>query len=314
MKGITHFAIGLAAASCFPGAVRAGSAGDPLYFILAGICGVLPDTLDFKFTKFFYKSDILVIPDPLRPDAQQIADAVSLAVSRALATGRPVNLKLSTIQLAADQWQRYLVAFDVPNRAVHVQYGPVVDTGGNPLPHLAPASIPAGRATLEAGLELEYLATTTIDIFDGPVFCFEPTPAGRVRPVFIPWHRSWTHSVVVALLLALCGALAWDLLAGAVIFAAYAAHVLADQAGYLGSNLFAPLTRRRAPGLKLTHAAWPLPNFVAVWLALLLIFWNLARATTEGIGHLNPVRYLFLAAGLPVATFMVLQKPPKDES
>jgi len=38
-----------------------------LYFLLGGIFGLLPDTLDFKFYRFFIKHDIEVAPDPLKP-------------------------------------------------------------------------------------------------------------------------------------------------------------------------------------------------------------------------------------------------------
>jgi membrane-bound metal-dependent hydrolase YbcI (DUF457 family) len=129
-----------------------------------------------------------------------------------------------------------------------------------------------------------------------------------VRPVFIPWHRKWTHSFVIALLAALAGAQVWGLLAGAVIGAAFAAHILADQLGFLGSNLFAPFTRRRSAGLRLMSSMAAFPNFLAVWLAILLIFWNLARATTGGIGGLNLLRYGFFGAVLPAAMFLWMQK------
>ena len=70
MKGITHFAAGVAVASCFPQAVQAGTEGSPLYFILGGAAGLIADTLDFKFFRFVYRHDLEVIPDPLRPDPQ----------------------------------------------------------------------------------------------------------------------------------------------------------------------------------------------------------------------------------------------------
>lgn len=307
MKGISHFAIGIAAASCFPAAVHAAADGSPLYFILAGVCGLLPDTLDFKFVRFLYRADILVTPDPLRPDPRLVANAVAVAFNRAAVTQRAVNLKLNTILLGADRWQRYTVSFDVPARQVRVTYGPIVDTGGNVL-EAAPEEAPSASAPLETDVELDYFATSAVDIFDGPVYRLEPTATGRVRPVFIPWHRSWTHSLVVAALLGLAGTALWDAVAGLVVFAAYAAHILADQLGFLGSNLFAPFTRRRSAGLKLMHAVSPLPNFLAVWLSVLLVMWNLAAATTGGIAGWNPLRYLLLAGVLPAGLFWFLQR------
>ncbi len=305
MKGIVHFITGVAAASCFPAAVAAGADGNPLYFLLGGMFGLLPDTLDFKFTRYFYPCDITVTPDPLNPDPQMIADAVALAVARAHARGVPVNLKLNTIQLGADRWQRYEVALDDARREVRVAYGPQVDTGGNPLDDAPPAELPPppAAAPLPCGLAIEYQATTAVDIFDGPMFRMEPAGRDRVRPVFLPWHRSWTHSLVVALLLGLAGAALAGPLAGLVIAAAYAAHVAVDQTGYLGSNLFAPFSRRRTRGLKLAHSGDPFPNFMTVWLSVLLIFWNLAQPVTGGIAGLNPLRYLFFGAVLPLGLF-----------
>ena len=48
MKGIAHFISGVAAASFFPWSVQAAVEGNPMYFILGGAFGILPDTLDFK--------------------------------------------------------------------------------------------------------------------------------------------------------------------------------------------------------------------------------------------------------------------------
>ena len=150
MKGIAHFAAGVAVASCFPEAVTAGAAGNPLYFILGGVFGLLPDTLDFKFYRFFYGRDIEVIPDPLRPDPKMIADAVAGAVLGACETGKPVRLKLNTIRLGADLWQSYSVKFDIPSKRVVVAYGPVVDTGGNPVE--SQARMPAEERSERTGL------------------------------------------------------------------------------------------------------------------------------------------------------------------
>lgn len=308
MKGIAHFATGVAAASCFPAAVEAGAAGNPLYFIIGGVFGLLPDTLDFKFTRFFQQCDITVTPDPLRPDAQLIADAVALAIARAHANQAIVHLKLNTIQLAADRWQRYRVTLDVAQGVVRVAYGPEVDTGGNPLGAPPAESPSAVSAPLPCGIIPDYLATTDIDIFDGPVFGMEPTPDGRVRAVFIPWHRKWTHSLVLALLGGLAMAVIAGPLAGCVAAAAYAAHIAGDQLGFLGSNLWAPFSRQRSRGLKLTHSGAPLPNFLTVWLSVLLIFWNLAHDTTAGVAGLNPLRYLLVAAGLPIGLFAMLNR------
>ena len=125
MKGFTHFMVGLGAASCFPGAVAAAATGNPLYFILGGAFGILPDTLDFKFYRFFVKHDMEVIPDPDNADPKMIADAVAYAINRAALGGAPVRIRLNTIPAGADCWRQYTVRFDVAGRRVlvHEQAG-----------------------------------------------------------------------------------------------------------------------------------------------------------------------------------------------
>lgn len=320
MKGIAHFAVGVAVASCFPEAVRTGAAGNPLYFIFGGFFGLLADTVDFKFYRFFYPHDIEVVPDPRKPDPRIIADAVAFAVNSAYETGKPVKIKLGTICLGADLWQQYEVKFDVPGRRVVVSYGQAVDTGGSPVPAdiLRHWREEEGRpesgwhrnkqasAPLLCDIKLDYHATTIIDVFDGPLFRMEPTDDGRVTARFIPWHRKWSHSLVVGVLLALIGALIWRPLAGAVILGAYGTHIFLDQLGFMGSSLFSPFYSRRIGGLKLVHSDKAFVNFWAVWLSCLVIFWNLYRAAPWQIHHFNPLKLVFYGAIVPCSIFLIL--------
>jgi len=55
------------------------------------------------------------------------------------------------------------------------------------------------------------------------------------------------------------------------------AHIVEDQLGYLGSNLFWPLTKERSAGARWLHSGDAIPNFLAVWTALVLILFNLDR-------------------------------------
>ena len=301
MKGISHFAVGVALASCFPEAVRAGAAGNPLYFILGGVFGLLPDTLDFKLYRYFVKHDIEVVPDPLKPDPQMIADAMALAVNRAFDTGKPVRIKLDTVHLGADRWQQYEVRFDVPGKRVAASYGPVVDTGRNPIPGTEPKKRKTASASLLCGIKLEYEATTAIDILDGPMFEMEPAKDGYVVPRFIPWHRQWSHGLALALLFGLAGALLWNVLAGVIMCGACLAHALVDQLGFMGNNFLFPFRKRRSEGLKLVHSDESLPNFSAVWLSCLLIFWNLYSALPWSIPAFNMAKLFFYGALLPGA-------------
>ena len=309
MKGLTHFVVGVAAASCFPAAVAAGADGNPLYFLLGGIFGLLPDTLDFRFYRFFYRRDMEVIPDPNAPDPAMIAQALAYAIERSHATRRTVRVKLDTIRLGADRWQQYAVKFDAENRRVTVTYGPEVTTGRRPV-----GPPPGGRKPLEATAPLacpvavEYQATTTIDAFDGATFNMVPAPDGPVRLSFIPWHREWTHSLVLA---GVFGLAAWALrdgVAGGVVAAAYAAHVLVDQLGFLGSNLFFPFTRERTHGLQRFRSSDAAANFGFVWTALVLTFWNLYRACPI-VGHrINVIQAAVFGAVLPLGAAILARK------
>lgn len=288
MKGIAHFVAGVAAASCFPEAVRAGAEGNPLYFILGGVFGLLPDTLDFKFTRYFYPHDIIVTPDPNRPDARAIADQVAAAVNRAHTSGEPARIKLNTVRVGMDRWQQYTVRFDVARRCIVASYGPIVDTGQNVLETPARPRAKA-EAPVEADVKIEYLADTPVDIFDGPTFNMVKGADGRVVPHFIPWHRAWSHSLPVGLLFGLVGAAFWGWWAAAVIFAASAMHAVFDQLGHMGSALFYPFDGRRISGLRLMHSGEALANFTAVWLCCLLILWNVSRAAEANTLGLRPL-------------------------
>ena len=307
MKGIAHFAAGVAAASCFPGAVAAAEKGNPLYFILGGVFGLLPDTMDFKFYRFFYRHDAEVVPDPLGPDLQLIADAIADAVRQAADTGKPFRIKLNTIRVGTDLWQRYTLRFNLTTNRIEVDLGPKVDTGGTPVED-PPKPPRTASAPLPCPVTLDYHAETHIDIFEGPIFQMCIAKDGSVVPQFIPWHRQWSHSLLLGLILAAPAGLVWDPLAGCVVAAAYTAHVAFDQLGYMGSSLFWPLTRHRTPGLKLQHSGEALPNLAAVWLSCLLIFWNLAHHAARATVEINTSALILWGAVIPFAAIHVTRK------
>jgi hypothetical protein len=308
MKGISHFSIGVAAASCFPAAVEAGASGNPLYFILGGAFGLLPDTLDFKLTRFVYKHDLEVHVDPLNPDPDGVAEAVARGINTAFETRKPYKIKLNTVRLGTDKWQRYEVFFDVAKRRVVVRYGPVVDTGGTPIEGLEAPDVPEGSASVACDIKLDYLATTTVDIFDGPMFTMKyDEDCKAVIPEFSPWHRNWSHSFVIGLVFSLVAAVLFGPLAGLVGLAAFSGHVLSDQLGFLGSNLWFPFTRERTHGLKLMHSGQSWPNFTAVWSCCLVIFWNLYRVTPS-VAPLSPFKLGWYGLALPALVIYLLTR------
>jgi len=87
LKGITHFVTGVALATFFPEVVRAGAQGS-LLPVLGGVAGILPDTLDFKFGRYFESYDVEIDPGP-QPDARRIAEEVAGAMRRATKPGSP---------------------------------------------------------------------------------------------------------------------------------------------------------------------------------------------------------------------------------
>ena len=314
MKGIVHFTVGVMAASCLPEAVRAAAAGHPLYFVLGGVAGLLPDTMDFKLLGFFSRHDIEVAPDPLQPDPAMIAEALVLAVHRAAESRKPVRIRLNTIRLAADRWQSYEVVFNSVRKQVEVNMGPVVNTGGQPVAEKRGADDGVGaRASLLCPIRNEYQAATRIDILGGPMFGMVPQPDGSVRISFIPWHRQGSHGVLLAVGLGLAGWLAFDALAGVVVCLAMLAHALVDQVGFMGSNWLYPFTRTRRPGWKMVSSQHSFANMAMVWCSLALILWNLGSGYAHGQGKHFPNLLQWVVFGCVLPLLILHALWPREE-
>ena len=391
MKGIAHFISGVAVASFCPWAVEAAQNGNPAYFILGAVTGILPDTVDFKFYRFFYKHDIRVEPWIRRPtppgghpsmkgiassqcfssefpsrggvaegrgglvlfdaeklDPQPVADAVAQAVSLAM-EGKRTTLKLASIKLGADDWRQYRVKIDPEAGEVQVQFGPIVSTGQVPQPNSMPDPRLIAIAKFDAPILQRYEPTYTVDIFDGPSFAFNKKEApvkpisftrrlldicywllgktdtkrngsladtnnqspitnnclsekGAVEIDFLPWHRNWSHSLTVGALLAGIASF-WTWKAGVVVFGAYVIHVIEDQLGHMGSNLFFPFTKKRVPGFKMMRSGDAFPNFAGIWLCCLLIFWNLYAGIENPLYHFGFIRLIMTAMVIPFVLF-----------
>jgi hypothetical protein len=315
MKGIVHFTVGVLAASCVPEVVRAGAAGHPLYFLLGGVAGLLPDTLDFKFLGFFSRHDIEVAPDPLQPDPAMIAEALVLAVHQAAESRKPVRIRLNTIRLAADRWQSYEVVFNPVKKQVEVNMGPVVNTGGQPVDSGGDKAAGASaRASLLCPIQNEYQAATRIDILGGPMFGMVPQSDGSVRISFIPWHRQGSHGVLLAVGLGLAGWLAFDALAGVVVCLAMLAHALVDQIGFMGSNWLYPFTRARRPGWKMVYSQDSFANMAMVWCSLALILWNLGNGYAHGRGTHFPNLMQWAVFGCVLPLLLLRALWPRDEA
>lgn len=323
MKGFTHFISATALASCIPGVTEYAMQDMSCILVLAGIFGILPDTLDFKLNRFLHRYDTIYEPEQA-PDPNEIAATIAHHMGRAFTERRTVNLHLHTIRLGADLWRLYRIWFVQATQEVVVEIGPVVNTGKVPIPGTEPITDRVGRAKVPCPFSQDYDMLTTVSIFSGPSFGFEPEGDG-IAVQFIPWHRSWSHSLVLGLL---CGLASWTVAAlalrswsgpawmyGAVVLVGFWIHVIEDQFSFLGCNLFFPFTRRRVHGTRSMHSGDPLPNFIACWLSVALLFWNLYRTNSAAIAalHINGFHYLMCVVVLPTAVLLtgslLLRKP-----
>ena len=282
MKGLTHFTVGVMVATFFAYAVE-GAVIDKLWMIvLGGAFGILPDTLDFKFGRFFEKFDYELMPTEESINAREIAEAVARAIDEAYTLGKVVKVKLHTIKVGADMWRKYSIRFIPEEHAVEVKVGPIVSTGQWPYPGTEPKEISERtyyKAYFKAPLHHTYEKENDVTIFSGPDFEFVPEN-GQVDVQFIPWHRRWSHSFTVGLLFAPLGYLFYGFntagfYAALIIFFAFASHIVTDQLGYMGSNLFYPFTKKRIQGLKIAHSNRVIPNMFTNYIAITVILWNL---------------------------------------
>ncbi len=295
MKGITHFITGVAIATFFPEVVRQ-AAGGSLLPMLGGIGGILPDTFDFKFARYFEKYDLEI--DPGRePNARQIAEQVVGAMRRAYETGRSQNVMLHTIRLGGDLWRQYAIRFDPARNEVAVRIGPVVNTGQAPFPGSEIEGAEEVRVKVGVPMVHTYDAENKIDIFSGPSFRFE-RKGDRLHVHFLDWHRRWSHSLTLAVALGLLGWLLFGKWGGLVIGLGLAGHILEDQLGFMGSNLLYPLTKGRVIGAQLLRSGDAIPNFLTVWVAVMAILLNLDRFSAQPM--LDPWWFLGLTVALPV--------------
>jgi len=303
VKGISHFITGVALATFFPEVVQAGAQGS-LLPMLGGIGGILPDTLDFRFARYFedYSTEIDPGPDP---DPGAIADALVDSMRRAYEEGESQNVMVHTIRLGADLWHEYAIRFDPENGEVAVRIGPLVNTGQVPYPGTEPEGVTEVRRKLGVPLVHTYSSEYRVNIFSGPSFRFV-REEDQLYVHFLDWHRRWSHSLTLAVVIGLAIALlvgmiaGWNvgIWAGLVTGLGFTGHVLEDQLGYMGSNLLWPLTRKRVPGLRMVHSGDAIPNFLTVWTAVAIILFNLDRFSAQP--RLDPWWFLGLAVALPV--------------
>lgn len=321
MKGFTHFVSGIAVATFFPQAVHMATQDQSFILCLGGIFGIMPDTLDFKFARYFHRSEFEVWPNPDKLDAGEIAETVAKALNKANETGRS-TVQLHTMQLGANLWRSYSLWFDQKNSEVVVEMGPLVDTGQIAFEGTEPKEKAVAKVKVDVPFFQQFDKKSMIAIMSGPCFEFVKRPDGRVEIVFLPWHRTWSHSLTLGLLTALIvGVMAYLFvpegphpelysiprwcLYPLIIFCGSLVHIIEDSTGFMGNNLFWPFTPDRTKGLGWMSAAEGIPNFLFVWTAFMAIFFNLDRfrwaPEVNVAGITNPGLFLFWFLAVPYA-------------
>ena len=106
MKGFTHFISGVAVASFLPQVVSLSAQGR-FVLLLAGLGGLIPDTLDFKLARYLEVPDLEILPDPNDPDPSGMARSLATAVDRAYRQDKAVHVRFHTLKLGANLWRRY---------------------------------------------------------------------------------------------------------------------------------------------------------------------------------------------------------------
>lgn len=277
MKGIVHYIGGLAVASCVPGVAAAGAAGEPWLMLLGGVAALLPDTVDFKIRRFLAERRVVIQPDPHDPDPAVIAAGIAAVIQRTWDSGLSSAVKFSTIPLGPRKWLPYEIFFDVAHRRVEVTVGSA--GGGGPLLRKAVCK-------LNCPLRVDYEARVRVDILDGPLIEFE-NDGDSIVPRFLPWHRGWTHSLVVSLMAGMAVGALFGWRAGLVAGAGHASHVLLDQAGGLGCALWSPFRHKRLPGKQWLRSSDAAANAWLVWVALVILYGNL-QAVMPGMDSALP--------------------------
>lgn len=317
MNAVSHFMSGLAVASCFPTAVTAAAGGNPLYVLLGGIAGLLPDLLDSRLLRYLYPHDAEVAVDPLAPDPQVIADTVAKAIDVADHHRRPFRLRLHTIRLNRHRWQRYRLHLEPGVRQVTVTLTDIINRAGQPVPAVGTrVALQMATADFDAPLRLDFTAAIDVDSGDGPHLRIVPgNRIGGVTVQFAPWKRQASHSITLGLALALAAGGVWGSLAGVIAGMALATHLLLDQAGYMGSNLLWPFQRQRMPGLKLLHGGRRMPNLTFTWLCALVVYANLAiHAVPPLTPPPAPLRVLVLGSAIPLGLISLVRRHWSDRA
>jgi hypothetical protein len=265
MRSTTHVAVALATATSLTHVVDEAAEGRPWLVLWAVACALLPDLLEQGVRRCATRPDVVVALDPLGPDAMSLAEGVASAAAWTVARKRPCWLRIQPLPGDTTSPDRLpYVRFDAARGRVEAALADGASVAGVRMPPILPSWPDRFAIPSPEGLLLRFWPGSDAD--------------PRVRCTVL--ERGWPHGLPFALVVA---ALAWVVggaLAGALAALTLGAHLVVDHAGLLGVAWLAPFRRRRPPlGWRLWRGASPLANSTMAWLAGLVVFWNIARAT-----------------------------------
>lgn len=319
MRGLVHYISGLAVASLFPSLVQDAMHGS-LAILVPAAYAYLPDFLDFKFYKYTEEWDYEVRPDWRNPDPGEAAAIIAKAIDDAYSSGREVRLKLHSSRAPGDLYRRYTVHFIPGRREVVVEVGPLVTLGGAPVEGTEPPpERRVGRATTRAEFRKTYPKPTVIEGFGGASMGLRRS-GDLVEIGFLPWHHTWSHSFVAGILFAIPILLiAWalgyrhgfDLFLASIL--GYWLHVVEDQFGVMGSNLFWPFTKRKIPGFRIGESSSFETNFGTAYMAMMTMIWGFSSAQPQPPIQVDPLLYLLVVLGPGLALYLVSAGRMREE-
>jgi membrane-bound metal-dependent hydrolase YbcI (DUF457 family) len=242
--------------------------------------------------------------------ARQVAEALDHAAE----TGKPIMMQFDPMRLGASLWRQYVVKFDGEKNEVDIVINEIVNTSQVCYEGTAPDEEKRiGTAKLKTAKMLEkHGKPSVVDIMSGPMFGFKPQKfedEDYVSVEFLPWHRTWSHSYILGLMLSVpVWIIAWLFsfanwwLYGIVSFLGYAIHITEDLTGHMGGSLIWPFSQTRYDGYCWFKASDPRANFSVDYTCFVMIIYNLDRFSTQVI-DLSWYTYYFTFLVLPLALY-----------
>ncbi len=285
-------------ASCFPAALQAAKESNPIPLLLGAICTLLPDTLDRWVSTSLHKPDIHVVSPPDAPAPHLIAEALAHAISQSHNSKKTINIACYPMPIGPGLWIPYTIHFDCTNRKISV-----ITIGTDPI---------SGRVPTLYSFITDYTNTLSIDT-ETLAFQLSPNRDGRVHIVVSPGDQRWSHSLIATLTISVLATAFWGLTAGAIAGSSYALHVFIDQWGFNGCSILWPFSKKRHKSYQwIKPIQYQMVNFAILWLALLLIAWNIIHSATPAIESPSLLQLLFFAGAPPLIIWaFIFKRSPK---